>query len=99
MGIFISHSQADVEVVRRVSDALIREHFKVWCDTIKLRAGDELSPRIFGAIEASEVFVIVMSAEAAASEWVMRELEFALSLEAEHKFSIVPVRLGSRPGP
>ncbi len=98
--VFVSHSQADIDVVRRISTEFVRANVKVWYDMIKLGPGDELSPAIFEAIDAAEVFVILASPGSLQSMWVQRELEYALSLKARGDLQVVPLRLdGSEPFP
>ncbi len=98
--VFLSHSQADIDVVRRISTEFVRANVKVWYDTMKLVPGDELSPAIFEAIDLAEVFVILVSPGSLRSTWVQRELEHALTLEARGDLHVVPLRLdGSEPFP
>lgn len=91
--IFISHASEDQEMVRELSTALITRNLKPWWDSMRLRVGDELTPRIFGAIERSRVVVVVMSEASCRSEWVVKEVRHALKHEATGALVIVPVQV------
>lgn len=76
MDVFISYSRADVDVVRRIAEAVAREGFSVWwdADLPPHRAyGDVITEEIGGAKAA----IVVWSKTAAASEWVRAEADVA----------------------
>lgn len=93
MTVFLSHSQSDRKEVRAISTGLIELNKKVWWDSIKLRVGDELTPNILRAIDTADIFVVVMSAAAARSAWVSKEVQHALKREADGELRIIPTRL------
>lgn len=76
LDVFISYSRADVDVVRRIAEAVAREGFSVWwdADLPPHRAyGDVITEEIGGANAA----IVVWSKTAAASEWVRAEADVA----------------------
>lgn len=89
--VFISHASEDVPLVRRISTALIARNVKPWWDSMKLRTGDQLTPRIFEAIDEASVFVVVMSPAAQRSDWVAKELSYALQRESDGGLRVLPV--------
>ncbi len=99
MSTFISYSQLDAEAARAIELELIRNDIKFWRDNAKLLPGDQLSPRIFAAIEAASSYVILVSASSLASTWVAQELTLAVDLERQARLVIVVVRLDDTPLP
>jgi len=76
LDVFISYSRADVDVVRRIAQAVAREGYSVWwdADLPPHRAyGDVITEEIGGAKAA----IVVWSKTAAASEWVRAEADVA----------------------
>jgi hypothetical protein len=89
--VFISHSSADAEVVKRVLNALEVHGIRCW---YAARA-DDLAPSqewvdaIVSALDDSEAVILIFSAAANSSKWVRREL---LMATARH-LPIYPVRV------
>ena len=81
MKIFLSHSSRDKALVREIRSHL-PEHVKTWLDEDELLVGDELKISIQRAIKEDADFVVIfLGKEAIQSEWVRRELEWALERE------------------
>jgi hypothetical protein len=78
--VFISYSRKDIEFARQLSGDLEKAGFKVWWDISDLKSGDEWVRTIPAAIEASRYFIILLSPDAVASQWVEREYLHALNL-------------------
>jgi len=93
MSVFLSHSSKDKEFARKLSSDLKREGIEVWLDEAELRVGEDLSV-IDSRIRESKCIVVVMSAAAARSPWVKRELGTARSIGG---MKILPVRLEDSP--
>jgi hypothetical protein len=89
--IFLSHSRADKPAARRLVEALVREGVPAWIDEQQLYGGESLQAALYGAIASSNVYLYLVSA-ANASEWVQKELEFALGL-ARDRLKVIPIRL------
>jgi len=81
--LFLSHSSADDGFVRELRDALADLRQPVWIDSRQLKGGDPLWGEIQAAIEASAGLAVLVSADALQSDWVARELKYALELQAE----------------
>lgn len=94
MSVFLSHSSKNKEFARRLRSDLEREGIKVWLDEAELRVGEDLSV-IDSRIRESKFIVVVMSAAAARSPWIERELGVARSI---NEIEILPVLLEDGPG-
>jgi len=77
MNIFISYSRADQRIVRRVFDLLKSYGHNPWMDTEQIQAGSRWRKEVEEAIEAAEVFLIILSANSVGSNEMQRELDLA----------------------
>jgi TIR domain len=92
--IFLCHSSADKEFVRRLASDLARQGFPVWLDEWELNVGDSLNTKIGSAIIQSGWFAVVLSKNSAKSRWVQKELNAALAHElAKSQTFILPLLL------
>lgn len=91
--LFLSHSNADDGFVRELRDALADLGQPVWIDSRQLKGGDPLWGEIQAAIEVSAGLAVLVSPDALQSDWVARELKYALELRAERGRAAFPVLL------
>jgi TolB-like protein/tetratricopeptide (TPR) repeat protein len=77
--VFISYASQDVTVADAIVGALERDGLKCWIAPRDVMPGEFYADAIVRAIDAAEVFVLVLSQNAAASPHVVRELERATS--------------------
>ena len=89
MFVFLSHSSKDKGFVRKLANDLEQERISVWIDEVGLRVGDNLST-IESGISMASCIVVVLSIAANQSDWVKREIEFAMNLG---KIKILPILL------
>lgn len=87
--VFISYSRKDTAFVRHLAADLEKAGYSVWWDISDLRGGDDWVRLIPEAIERSEFFIVVLTPNSTASEWVRKEYTQALSL---HK-KVIPIML------
>jgi hypothetical protein len=87
--IFISYSRKDIDFARRLAGDLEKAGYDVWWDISDLRGGDDWVREIPAAIEGSDFFIVVLTPNAAVSEWVRKEYTQALSLRKK----IIPIML------
>jgi serine/threonine-protein kinase len=78
--VFISYSRAQKEYARRIADWLTGAGFDVWIDD-QIDYGDDWWRTIVHAIETCGAFLVIMSPEAEASDWVQREVGNALKFK------------------
>lgn len=91
--IFISYSRKDIDFARKLAGDLEKAGYDVWWDLTDLRGGDDWVRVIPAAIESSTFFLVVLSPNSAASDWVAKEYTQALNLRKK----IIPIQL--KPGP
>lgn len=92
--LFISHSSQDDALVRQLRRALAELGQDGWIDSRELRGGDPLWPEIAAAIDAAAGLAVVVSPDGLQSKWVGKELQYALSLQAQRGrdgFPVVPL--------
>ncbi|MEO8394979.1 MAG: TIR domain-containing protein [Chloroflexota bacterium] len=70
--IFISYAHSNREYARKLADHLLASGFDVWIDD-RIDFGTNWVREIFKAIDASAAFILIMSPEADASDWVQKE--------------------------
>ena len=87
--VFISYSRKDIGFVRKLAGDLEKAGYDVWWDLTDLRGGDDWLRVIPSAIESSEHFIVVLSPNAALSDWVKKEYTQALSSRKK----IIPLML------
>jgi TIR domain. len=76
--VFISHSSKDKAVVRELAERLKADGLRVWFDDWVIQPGDMIGLKIEQGLEQSRTLVLVMSANAFASEWVTLERHTAM---------------------
>ena len=57
---------------------------ETFIDVVDLRPGDKWNPKIFEAIDESDLFVVIWSTNARDSEWVKKESQYALRHYMDH---------------
>lgn len=78
---FISYSHKDKEDGSSLASYLGRLGLKVWLDTKELHAGQSIIEAVSSAIQRSDLYVVCLSPAALKSQWVIHELNTALTLE------------------
>jgi len=77
--IFLSYSRADDDLMGRVRDDLAGEGFKIWTDANLTPGTPSWKDGIEQAIEGASCLVVILSPDSKQSEWVKRELDYALA--------------------
>ena len=94
MKIFISYSTYDEEIVRELEKYIPKEMVEAWIDHKKVSGGDSLSRVIKKGIKNSDIYFIFISQNSLNSEWVDKEIKWAMKKEEKLKYEfIVPVLL------
>jgi len=93
MKVFISHSQEDEVLARRIADVLKKEGLDVWDDR-EIFPGDNWAEKVATALNESNAMVVLLTADALKSRWVQHDISFALS-EIRYKKRLIPVIVGS----
>jgi hypothetical protein len=87
--IFISYSRVDTEFVTRLINDLTMQGLNVWMDQRNIGAGQRWDNVIQDALEACDLFIIVLSPHSVESENVLDELSFAINARKR----IIPILL------
>lgn len=93
--IFLSHSHRDRHVATELQAVLETYGAETFLDQDQIQAGDILPERIQVGISWSEIFLLIWSASAAASNWVAKEWDSAYDLRKK----IIPYSLDNTPLP
>lgn len=90
---FISYAHEDLEkVTGRIHGMWIRDpDYNLFLDIINMRKSEKFEPRLYAEIEKRDLFYLFWSRNAAASEWVNRELTHALKTKSKDAIEIIPL--------
>jgi hypothetical protein len=78
MKVFLSYAQKDTELARKLSERLVTGGFQVWNPEAEINPGDNWAKKVGQALEDSDLMVILLTPKATESEWLRREIEFAI---------------------
>lgn len=99
---FISYASEDrAEVLKRVQ-MIDRFQLNYFQDLLSLESGQEWEPELYRRIEECDLFLLFWSSASKGSQWVMAEVEYALSLQGTDEFAspdIVPIIIEGPPVP
>jgi non-specific serine/threonine protein kinase len=85
--VFISYSRKDLAFVQRLAKDLKAAGLDSWYDLSGLEIGSRWGKEIQNSIQQSQYFLVVLSPDSIASEWVEKEFLFATS----HQLKIIPI--------
>jgi len=94
MKVFISYAHEDREIAKRLVRQLEGAGLEVWDDS-SILPGDNWAEKVSQALKESQAMVVLVSVAALDSEWVRREIEFALGTK-EYRGRLIPVFVGRR---
>jgi hypothetical protein len=91
--VFLSHTSHDKPFARQLrTDLMERGVAKVWIDEAEIKVGESLLEKIQQALKDTKYFAIILSPKALESNWVRKELEYAMHREiASDGASIIPI--------
>lgn len=100
MNAFISHNITDKDTARLLAMALVEQGINVWFDEWDIRPGESITGGIEKGLSEADIFVLVWSANAKASNWVGTEIGAYVTRRVENQtLRIVPVMIDSTPLP
>jgi hypothetical protein len=91
---FCSYSSLDRSEMLKRAQGLRATGLETFIDVLSLRPGDVWNPKIFEAIDESDLFVVIWSKNARDSKWVKKESRYALKRYKQHgnpDFRPIPV--------
>ena len=91
---FISYSNRDEELAKRLHCDLQAEHVRCWFAPEDLKIGDRFRPRIDEAIRLYDKLLLLLSKHSVQSRWVETEVEAAFEKESTQDRTVLfPIRL------
>ncbi len=91
---FVSYSARDKAFAERIYHDLQEVGVRCWLDSKDLKIGDRLDIEIDRAIQVTDKVLLVLSESSIRSDWVRKEIEFALERESKAKKTILfPIRI------
>jgi len=91
VNIFISHAERDRHYATALGQALKDVGLRVW-EPLDVQPGENWGLKSGAALAASDAVVVLLSPDSVATEWVRREIEFAIS-SPRFKGRLIPVLL------
>lgn len=79
--IFVSYSRKNADVSYEIAEALRTRGYTVWTDVGGITGGAVWQSEIEDAITNCDIMIVMMSPAARESDWVKREILFALDLQ------------------
>ena len=94
MNVFISHNARDKTHARLLATLLTQQGVSVWFDEWNIQPGESLTGSIEEGLSQTDVFVLLWSENAAASQWVGTEMRAYIRQRVDDdSLRIVPVML------
>lgn len=87
--VFISYSHFDVEFAGRLTQDLEQAGYEVWLDRTDIQTGTRWDDEIVKGLNASEIFLVLLSNKSTASQNVKDEIGYAI----DHNKQILPILL------
>ena len=91
--VFLSHSSTDKPTARRIRDELEAGGLQVWLDEVEIRVGHSIPNKVASGLDSADVLCLLISKNALASKWVMREYQVFLHKSMKDERPIIPCRL------
>ena len=92
MKVFLSHSQSDRQIALDIAKELSDRGIAVWTEA-ELFPGDHYFEAVGQALDESDAMVVLLTPNASKSDWVDREIEYALS-QKQYQDRLIPVAVG-----
>ena len=94
MKVFLSYAHENEALARRIADVLREAGLDVW-DRRDILPGDNWAEKVSHALNESQAMVVLITPESLRSEWVRREIEYALG-NKRYSERLLPVFVGPR---
>lgn len=90
MKVFLSYTEADREVAKGLASHLEKAGHTVWYPDGALFPGDNWALEVGKALDESEAMVVLLSPQAMKSDWVRKDIEFALGA-VQYRRRLIPM--------
>lgn len=88
---FLSHSSKDSELAQHLAEDLQSRGVKVWYSEWEIRLGDSLRRKIDEGIGQATHFLVLLTPNSLASEWVQTELDAGMVRKIEGVCRLIPI--------
>ncbi len=92
--VFLSHASKDRRMATRIADFFRKKGIAVWYSKTHIKGGQQWHDEIGKALARCDWFLVLLTPAAVRSDWVQRELLFALN-DSRYKEQIVPLNYQS----
>lgn len=100
MNAFISHNTANKNTARYLAIALVEQGINVWFDEWAIQPGESITGGIEKGLSEADIFVLVWSTNAKASNWVGTEISAYVRRRVDDQtLRIVPIIIDDTPLP
>jgi formylglycine-generating enzyme required for sulfatase activity len=89
--VFISHAHQDAAFAQKLAADLRAQGFPVWIAPDSIQIGEEWPDAISRGLEESGVVIVALTPQALLSEWVRKETNAAIILEAKKRIRFAPL--------
>ena len=93
MKVFISHSNSDEKLARRIATILLDSGVEVWDSQREIMPGDNWAAKVGQALERSDAMVVLLTPDALRSSSVRHEIDYALG-DKGYSNRVIPVMVG-----
>jgi hypothetical protein len=92
VSVFLSHSAADKDFVRKLARDLDNHGVKYWLDEAQIKVGESLIEKIRNGLDEVDYVAVILSPSSIASSWVQREVDVAINQEIDGKqVKVLPI--------
>jgi hypothetical protein len=92
--VFLSYSNADRPIVRRVAEGLRKAEIRVWFDETSIRWGENWVKEIERGLDETDFVVVFISPALNSTGWAKEELSFAMARQVSGKrVRLLPILL------
>jgi formylglycine-generating enzyme required for sulfatase activity len=94
--IFLSHSSANADDVRRLAEDLKRAGVSIWLDEWEIFTGDRITQKISEGLSGTRYLAVWLTRDAISSGWVEREWQTRYGDEISNRSTIILPLLGEQ---
>lgn len=97
--VFISYAQRNTKLAHKLANDLRNRGYEVWIAPESISPGEDWQNAIERGLCESGLFLLIMTASAAASYWVQEETKAAFTLEQSGSMRVIPLDVSHAPNP
>jgi hypothetical protein len=90
MKVFLSYAEADRKVAQELATGLREAGLRIWFAEDEVFPGDNWALEVGKALKQSDAMIVLISPQSMKSDWVLKEIEFALGAQ-QYQGRLIPV--------